>query len=323
MLILTGGAGFIGSVLLQRLNENGITDILIVDELDSSEKWKNLLGKQFDDYCPKDEFLEYLDEDLGKDDVSAVIHLGACTSTTERDAGYLMSNNFQFSKVLAEWCFWAEKPFIYASSASTYGDGSNGFSDDNKKIMKYRPLNAYGYSKYLFDQWLIENNYDEECTGFKFFNVFGPNEYHKGEMASLIYKAYHQVLSNGELKLFKSYNSVYKDGEFLRDFIYVKDCVDVLMWSLHNRLVKGIFNLGTGQARSWNDLASSLFRAMGREEKIQYIDMPKEIRSSYQYFTEAEIGKLRQAGYTKAFTVLEDAVKDYVQGYLMQPQPYL
>ena len=323
MIILTGGAGFIGSVLLQRLNENGITDILIVDELDSSEKWKNLLGKQFGDYCPKDEFLEYLDEDIEKDDVSAVIHLGACTSTTERDVDYLMRNNFHFSKVLAEWCFWAEKPFIYASSASTYGDGLNGFSDDNRKVSSYRPLNAYGYSKHLFDQWLIENNYDEECTGFKFFNVFGPNEYHKGAMASLIYKAYHQVLETGELKLYKSYNAKYKDGEFLRDFIYVKDCVDALMWSLHNPRVKGIFNLGTAKARSWNDLASALFAAMGREAKIQYIDMPEEIRHAYQYFTEAEVGKLRKAGYTQPFTELEDAVKDYVQGYLKQPQPYL
>ena len=323
MIILTGGAGFIGSVLLKRLNENGITDILIVDELDSSEKWKNLLGKQFDDYCHKDDFLEYLEEEIDKDDIDAIIHLGACTSTTERDVDYLMQNNFQFSKSLAEWCFWAEKPFIYASSASTYGDGSNGFSDDNQKIMKYRPLNAYGFSKHIFDLWLIENNYDEECTGFKFFNVFGPNEYHKGEMASLIYKAYHQVLESGELKLFKSYNPDYKDGESLRDFIYVNDCVDVLMWSLHNRNVKGIFNLGTGKARSWNDLASALFVAMGKNEKVKYVDMPENIRNAYQYFTEAEMGKLHKAGYSKPFTELEDAVKDYVQGYLMQSQQFL
>ena len=323
MIILTGGAGFIGSVLLKRLNDEGHTNILIVDSLDSSDKWKNLAGKQFDDYCHKDHFLEYLEEDLDKDDVEAIIHLGACTSTTELDVDYLMSNNYHFSKELAEWSIWAEKPFIYASSASTYGDGTNGFSDDNAKIHSYRPLNAYGYSKHIFDEWLVNNGYDELCTGFKFFNVFGPNEYHKENMSSLVYKAYNQVLETGKLKLFKSSDPNYKDGEFSRDFIYVKDCVDVLMWSFNNPSVKGIFNLGTGQARSWNDLASSLFIAMGREKKIEYIDMPLEIRSAYQYFTEAEMGKLREAGYSASFSDLENAVSDYVQGYLMQPQPYL
>ncbi|MDP4237413.1 MAG: ADP-glyceromanno-heptose 6-epimerase, partial [Bacteroidota bacterium] len=292
MIILTGGAGFIGSVLLQRLNENGITDILIVDSLDSSEKWKNLLGKQFDDYCHKDHFLEYLDEEIDKDDVDAVIHLGACTSTTERNVDYLMSNNYHFSKELAEWSIWAEKPFIYASSAATYGDGAFGFSDENAKINQYRPLNAYGYSKHIFDQWLIENEYDQHCTGFKFFNVFGPNEYHKGAMASLLYKAYNQVRMKGNLELFRSSNTRYEDGEFFRDFVYVKDCVDVLMWSFHNPEIKGIFNLGTGLARSWNDLAGSLFSAMGVEKKIKYVDMPEDIRASYQYFTQADIGKL-------------------------------
>lgn len=323
MIILTGGAGFIGSVLLKRLNDAGHTDILIVDDLNSSDKWKNLAGKQFDDYCHKEHFLDFLEEDLEKEDVETIIHLGACTSTTERDVDYLMTNNYHFSKELAEWCIWAEKPFIYASSASTYGDGTNGFSDDNGKIMSYRPLNAYGYSKHLFDQWLIQNTYDQHCTGFKFFNVFGPNEYHKGEMASLIYKAYHQVLETGALKLYKSYNPKYKDGEFLRDFIYVKDCVDVLMWSFNNPHVKGIFNLGTGKARSWNDLASALFQAMGRKSKIEYVDMPVDIRSAYQYFTEAEMEKLIKAGYNTPFLELESSVKEYVQGYLMQPQPYL
>ncbi len=322
MIILTGGAGFIGSVLLKRLNDEGHTDILIVDSLDTSEKWKNLIGKQFEDYCHKDDFLEFLEDDLDKEDVDAVIHLGACTSTTERDVDYLMLNNYHFSQELAEWCLWAEKPFIYASSASIYGDGANGFSDETQKTESYRPLNAYGFSKHIFDQWLIHHTFDQLCTGFRFFNVFGPNEYHKGDMASLVYKAYNQVLATGGLQLFRSGNDLFEDGEFSRDFIYVKDCVDVLMWSFNNPSVKGIFNLGTGKARTWNDLASALFIAMGKEKNINYVDMPEEIRSSYQYFTQAEIEKLRNAGYSSAFTDLESAVKDYVQGYLMQPVKY-
>jgi len=234
-----------------------------------------------------------------------------------------MKNNYEFSKSLAKWCFGADKPFIYASSASTYGDGSNGFSDDNKNINSYRPLNPYGFSKHIFDQWLIRHEFDKDCAGFKFFNVFGPNEYHKGTMASLVYKAYHQVSETGALKLFRSANPQYNDGEFLRDFIYVKDCVDVLIWAFKNPEVKGIYNLGTGKARSWNDLAKALFSAMGRKENIQYVDMPEEIRDAYQYFTEAEMTKLRKAGYSEDFTELENAVVDYVKTYLMKPQQYL
>lgn len=255
--------------------------------------------------------------------MEAVFHLGACTSTTVRDVDYLMRNNFEFSKTLAKWCLANDKPFIYASSASTYGDGSNGFSDDNKKINSYRPLNPYGFSKHLFDQWLIQHEFDTSCTGFKFFNVFGPNEYHKGDMASLVYKAYHQVSETGALNLFRSNNPKYKDGEFLRDFVYVKDCVDILMWAFKNPDVKGIFNLGTGKARSWNDLASALFAAMGKAQNIQYIEMPESIRPAYQYFTEAEMAKLHKSGYKMPFMELERAVKDYIQEYLMKPQPYL
>jgi ADP-L-glycero-D-manno-heptose 6-epimerase len=322
MIILTGGAGFIGSVLLARLNEEGYNDVLIVDELDSSDKWKNLIGKRFIGYIHKDDFISSLEE-RSWDGVEALFHLGACTSTTERNVDYLMKNNYEFSKKLAVWCQWNKTPFIYASSASTYGDGSNGFSDDNSVVDSYRPLNPYGFSKHIFDQWLIWAGFDKECTGFKFFNVFGPNEYHKGSMASLVYKAYHQVSETGALKLFRSANPKYQDGEFLRDFIYVKDCVDVLIWAFKNPEVKGIYNLGTGKARSWNDLAKALFSAMGKVENIQYIDMPQEIQGAYQYFTEADMSKLQGSGYKKSFAELDDAVRDYVQGYLMKPQPYL
>ncbi|MEP7235450.1 MAG: ADP-glyceromanno-heptose 6-epimerase, partial [Ignavibacteriota bacterium] len=234
-----------------------------------------------------------------------------------------MHNNYEFSRDLALWCFDAERPFIYASSASTYGDGSRGFSDANEHIESYRPLNPYGFSKHLFDLWLVRHEFDKLCVGFKFFNVFGPNEYHKADMASLVYKAYSQVMTSGSLNLFRSGDAAYKDGDFLRDFIYVKDCVDVLMWAFDIPATKGIYNLGTGKARSWNDLASALFAAVSKEKSINYIDMPENIRQSYQYFTEADMSKLRSAGYDKPFTALEAAVEDYVRGYLMQPEQYL
>lgn len=323
MVILTGGAGFIGSVMLERLNLAGVEDILVVDSLDSTEKWRNLIGKKFQDYCHKDALPEYLTETLEGSDVDAVIHLGACTSTTERDVDYLMRNNYLYSKMLAVWCFEHNKPFIYASSASTYGDGKLGFSDENEFTPRFRPLNAYGYSKHVFDLWLLQNGYDALAAGFKFFNVFGPNEYHKGAMASLVYKAYHQVKDTEVLQLFRSANPDYKDGEFLRDFIYVKDCVDVLMWAYENPSVRGIYNLGSGKARSWNDLATALFSAVGKEKRVEYIDMPASIASQYQYFTQADMQKLQRAGYTSPFMELEDSVADYVKNYLSKEQPYL
>lgn len=231
-------------------------------------------------------------------------------------------NNFAYTKSLAEWCFQHDIRFIYASSAATYGDGTEGFDDSNDETKRLKPLNLYGESKQEFDIWLIENHFYNRACGFKFFNVFGPNEYHKGAMASLVFKAYSQIVNDGTLRLFKSADPRYNDGEFSRDFIYVMDAVDVVMWALNNENVNGIFNLGTGKARSWNDLAHSLFSAMERPENIIYIDMPENVRKQYQYFTEANMTKLREAGYTKPFQSLEDSVKDYVQNYLSKPDPY-
>lgn len=323
MIILTGGAGFIGSVLLAELNRAGYDDIVVVDNLASTAKWKNLVGKKISEYFHKDDFLDIFEEDLDPHEIEAIIHLGACTSTTEMNVDYLLRNNYDYSKALAEWCFENEVRFIYASSASTYGDGSRGFSDANTIAQSLRPLNPYGYSKQLFDLWLLDNRYDTLCSGFKFFNVFGPNEYHKGSMASLVYKAYHQVKETGSLKLFKSADPRYADGEFVRDFIYVKDCVDVIMWSLETDGARGIYNLGTGIARSWNDLASALFTAMGKTTNITYVDMPAELRDSYQYFTQADMSRLRAAGYQKSFLSLEDSVLDYVTGYLAKAEANL
>lgn len=321
MIVLTGGAGFIGSVLLKRLNDAGHRDILVVDSLKTSDKWRNLVGKVFSDYADKETFPAVLAE-LAPEEVDAIIHLGACTSTTERDADYLMRNNYQYSKALAVWCFENDKQFIYASSAATYGDGALGFSDDHEKMFALRPMNMYGYSKHLFDLWLLENGFDRLCTGFKFFNVFGPNEYHKGAMASLVYKAFHQIRDTGKMKLFKSYHPSYKDGESVRDFLYVKDCVDVLIWSLENRDASGIYNLGSGKARSWNDLAKAIFKAMGREANIEYVEMPEAIRPAYQYFTEADMTKLRSEGYAKEFGLLENNIADYVNAYLSKENSY-
>jgi ADP-L-glycero-D-manno-heptose 6-epimerase len=234
-----------------------------------------------------------------------------------------MSNNYEYSKTLASWCFEHNIRFIYASSAATYGNGDLGFSDDTAILDTLKPMNLYGYSKHIFDQWLLHQGLDQKCAGLKFFNVFGPNEYHKGSMASLIYKAYHQIKERHSVNLFKSYHPDYKDGESLRDFIYVNDCADVILWLLKNPEANGIFNLGRGEAVTWNSIVTSVFFAMDMKPKIHYIDMPDEIRPNYQYYTKAEMGKLRAIGYEKPFTDITDAVHDYVREYLSKENPYL
>ncbi len=322
MYIVTGGAGFIGSAFVWKLNELGIDDILIVDNLGTTQKWKNLVNLRYYDYLHKDDFLEELYASRFSR-IESIIHMGACSSTTELDADYLMDNNFHYTKELAKYCLANNIRFIYASSAATYGDGSLGFSDDHSIIPKLKPLNMYGYSKQLFDLWALKKEILDKIVGIKFFNVYGPNEYHKGDMKSVVCKAYYQIKETGKLKLFKSYKPEYKDGEQKRDFVYIKDCVDVMAWFLERRDVNGIFNLGTGKARTWNDLAKATFSAMGLETNIEYIDMPEAIRDKYQYFTQADMKKLQDAGYKRKFTSLEDAVKDYVQNYLSKENQYL
>lgn len=323
MHILTGGAGFIGSCFLARLNAEGIDDILVVDNLGQTEKWKNLSGKRFQDYVHKRELLTRVEEDRLPKKITSIIHLGACSSTTETNAEYMLENNYRYSRVLAEWALKKGVRMIYASSAATYGDGALGFSDRDDECDKLRPLNVYGYSKQLFDQWALRSGASKKLAGLKFFNVFGPNEYHKGDMMSVVCKAFDQIGANGKLKLFKSYRPDYGDGEQRRDFIYVKDCCDVIQWLLQTPSVAGIFNLGTGQARSWNDLAHAVFSAMGRRPNIEYIEMSESLRPRYQYFTEAAMEKLRQAGYRQPFRTLEEGVEDYVKSYLEQPDRHL
>ncbi|WP_456324966.1 ADP-glyceromanno-heptose 6-epimerase [Desulfonauticus submarinus] len=322
MYIVTGGAGFIGSAFVWQLNQIGIDKILIVDNLSTSEKWKNLVGLRYTDYIHKESFLPLLTtEKLGK--IKAIIHMGACSSTTEKDADYLMSNNFHYSKTLTKYALSHDIRFIYASSAATYGDGSKGFDDNEKELESLRPLNMYGYSKHIFDLWLKRENLLSQVVGLKFFNVFGPNEYHKENMKSVVCKAYFQIKETGKIKLFKSYNPDYQDGEQKRDFVYVKDCTKIMSWLLKHPDVNGIFNVGTGKARSWNDLAKAVFRAMNLPENIEYIEMPKELQGKYQYFTQANMQKLSATGCPCNFLSLEDAILDYVQHHLSQDYPYL
>ncbi len=323
MIVLTGGAGFIGSCFLARLNAEGRDDVLVVDNLGKTEKWRNLQGKRFIDYVHKSEFLFRLENDLLPKTVTAIVHLGACSSTTETDAEYMMENNYQYTKRIAEWALAHSVRTIYASSAATYGDGGLGFSDDDSLCEQLRPLNVYGYSKQLFDLWALKTGAYRELAGIKFFNVFGPNEYHKGDMMSVVCKSFDQVNETKKIRLFASHRPDYANGEQKRDFVYIKDCCDVLWWLLNNPKVNGIFNLGTGQARSWNELANAVFSAMNVPANIEYMEMAESLKPKYQYFTEATVDKLRQAGYQTPFTDLNDAVRDYIQRYLSQQNRYL
>jgi ADP-L-glycero-D-manno-heptose 6-epimerase len=323
MIIVTGGAGFIGSAFVWKLNQESLDDIVIVDQLGTDDKWKNLVNRRFVDYIHKDDFLQMIGADKVPFKISAIVHMGACSSTTERDADYLWNNNYLYTKTLAQWSLKNRSRFIYASSAATYGDGTQGFSDDHSKIRQLRPINMYGYSKQVFDLWALRNSLDKKIAGIKFFNVFGPNEYHKGDMTSVIFKAFHQIKETGKVKLFKSYKKEYKDGGQLRDFVYVKDCVNAMWWLFNNPKANGIFNLGTGTARSWNDLIKAVFAAMKKNSNIEYIEMPQSLRNQYQYFTQAEMKKLKAAGCPVKFSSLEDSVRDYVVNYLQKADPYL
>ena len=319
MIIVTGGAGFIGSCIVRTLNDMGIEDIIIVDNIAQTDKWMNLRNKKYIEYINRDEFLLRLPDFEGK--VSHILHLGACSSTTEKDFDFLYKNNFEYTKTLWQWCAKNDISFIYASSAATYGDGSHGF-DDKDDITKLEPLNGYGYSKQLFDLWVRKELTDKNKTpkqyaGFKFFNVYGPNEYFKGKMASVIFHAFNKITETGKMELFKSYNLEYNDGGQLRDFVYVKDLCKVFKFMIEHPEINGLFNLCTGTARSFYDLAYSTFYAMKKEPVIDFIEMPENLKAKYQYYTKAEMSKLREAGYTASFYSLEDGISDYVQNYLM------
>ena len=318
MIVVTGGAGFIGSAVVWKLNQMGNDKIIIVDELGTEEKWKNLNGLMYVDFINKNDFISLILQHKAPSKILSIIHLGACSATTEKDADYLMRNNVHYSQELAKYSLENGVRFIYASSAATYGDGSLGYNDDESNLSALRPLNMYGYSKALFDLWIKRNALLDKVVGLKFFNVYGPNEYHKGDMRSVVHKAFEQVRDMGKVKLFKSYHPDYKDGEQKRDFIYVKDAVDITLFFLENKKRNGIFNVGTGKAQTWVELVTSVFNSVGKPVNIDFVDMPESIRGKYQYFTEANLMKLRSAGYDKPIMNVQDGVKDYIQNYLLK-----
>lgn len=318
MIIVTGGAGFIGSAIVWRLNTLGNNNVIIVDELGTTDKWKNLVGLKFQEFIHKDDFISAVVEDTVEFPIEAIIHMGANSSTTEKDADHLLSNNYLYTQELAKYSLSKKIRFIYASSAATYGDGSLGFVDDESKLETLRPLNMYGYSKQLFDLWAKKNKVLDKIAGVKFFNVYGPNEYHKGDMRSVVHKAFEQVRDTGKVRLFKSLHPKYKDGEQMRDFVYIKDAVDMTLYFLEHPDKNGIFNVGAGKARTWNDLVTALFHAVGKSVNIEYIDLPENLREKYQYFTEANLSKIKSAGYSEPTISLEDGVSDYVKNYLLR-----
>ena len=330
MIIVTGAAGFIGSAVVWQLNQLGIDDILISDKLKMEEKWCNISKTSYYDWIDRDELFDFLYKTNIK--IEAIIHMGACSATTEKDADFLMKNNYEYTKKLWNYCTEKQIKFIYASSAATYGDGEKGY-DDNISLEEHenlRPLNKYGYSKKIFDVWALKQEKTPKIwAGLKFFNVYGPNEYHKGRMASMIFHAYNQYNETGDVKLFKSHKDGYRDGEQLRDFVYIKDVTKVIVFMLginneNTVMQNGIYNLGTGKARSFYDLAKITLECMGgSKDNIKFIPMPEDLRGRYQYFTEAKMNKLIKNGYTESFYSLEDGVRDYVINYLLKEDKYL
>ncbi|MCG9875777.1 MAG: ADP-glyceromanno-heptose 6-epimerase [Leptospiraceae bacterium] len=311
-IVVTGGAGLIGSACVEELNQRGIDKIWIVDNLGQSEKWKNLTRLSYVDYFEKEDFIErVIHEDGFLNSVSHILHLGACSSTTEKDASYLISNNYEYTKILCHAALQNDAKFVYASSAATYGEGEEGY-DDNSPIQNLKPLNMYGYSKHMFDLYALKEGISERIVGLKYFNVFGFGEAHKAEMRSLVLKGYEQIFETGKLNLFKSYRNEYKDGEQMRDFLYVKDAAKMSIFFLFNDKF-GLYNLGRGVAETWNTLAKALFEAMHKPVSIEYIAMPEHLKAKYQYYTCATTDKLIKAGYSDGFTSIQDAVADYVR----------
>lgn len=329
MFMVTGGAGFIGSNIVAEIEAQRLGDIAICDVLGVDDKWRNIAKRGLRDIVHPLKLFEYLEQH--KSSIDAVIHMGAISSTTERDADKIVENNFMLSRRLWTWCAQHNVPFIYASSAATYGDGHDGFDDfdDPQNLARLRPLNPYGWSKHAFDRVVADNIYGSrresappQWAGLKFFNVYGANELHKGDQMSVVSKLYPQVMAGASARLFKSHHPDYQDGGQLRDFIYVQDCVNVIMWLLQNRSVSGLFNVGTGKARSFEDLAVATFAAAKMTAKIHFIDMPESLRGKYQYFTEANMNKLRSAGYNVPMYSLEDGIRHLVENYLARDDQY-
>ena len=321
MIVVTGAAGFIGSVLVGKLNSIGIENILMVDDFSNELKKVNWSSKKFSDKMDRADFLKWFDENASQ--VTFVYHIGARTDTTEFNKEIFDELNVNYTKAIWNTCTKNNIPLVYASSAATYGGGEQGYADNHNEIPALHPLNPYGWSKQEFDVWALQQtNTPPQWQGLKFFNVYGPNEYHKARMASVIFHSFHQINNTGKVKLFRSHRPDFKDGWQLRDFIYVKDLVNVCVFLMQNKVASGIYNLGTGQARSFYDLADSTFKAMDKTTDIEYVDIPADIRDKYQYFTEADMSKLIAQGYSTPFTTLEEGVRDYVTNYLSTNSVY-
>lgn len=326
MILVTGAAGFIGSVIVKELNSRGIFDLILCDHFESGDKWKNLRNLKFDSFVQVEDLFNHpIWKKAGG--LKAIYHMGACSDTTELNMDFLYKNNTEFTNQLLALSAAKNIPIVYASSAATYGAGEQGYSDDHKGVYKLKPLNKYGYSKQLSDEWILKQKKKPKVWfGVKFFNVFGPNEYHKGKMSSVVYQSFNQIRDVGFVKLFKSHRDDYKDGEQLRDFVYVKDVVRAMVELIDAGKKKpslsGIYNLGTGEARSFHDLVKATFSSMDKEANIQFIDMPAELRNQYQYFTQADMTKLKKALPKFKFMKLEDAVNDYVRTHLAQPDQH-
>lgn len=321
MIVVTGAAGFIGSCLVSKLNQSGLNDLILVDDFSNSEKNKNLDHKKFIQQIERSDFFDWLEMENPK--IDFIFHIGARTDTTEFDHRIFDELNVTYSRKIWNHCVTNSIPLVYASSAATYGLGEFGYSDNHELISKLVPLNPYGESKNEFDKWVLDQKVTPPFwAGLKFFNVYGPNEYHKGRMASVIFHAFNQIKDKGSVKLFRSHNPNYKDGEQLRDFIYVKDLIEVCLFLMQNKPISGIYNLGSGKARTFLDLVSNTFKSLDLNPNIEFIDTPEDIRDKYQYFTEADMTKLKAAGYTKPFHSLEEGVHDYVRNYLSTHQYY-
>ncbi|MGL5122897.1 MAG: ADP-glyceromanno-heptose 6-epimerase [Fusobacteriaceae bacterium] len=330
MIIVTGAAGFIGSTFIWKLNTMGIKDIIAVDKMRNGEKWLNLRKREYSDWVDKDELFSWLACNENAKKITGVVHVGACSATTETDGDFLMNNNYDYTKKLWNFCAENNINFVYASSAATYGLGELGYNDEmtEEEFQKLMPLNKYGYSKKYFDDWAFkQEKKPKQWQGIKYFNVYGPQEYHKERMASMVFHTYNQFNESGKVKLFKSHKKEYKDGEQLRDFIYIKDVLDVMYYFLMEKVESGVYNLGTGKARSFYDLSLTTMRAIKSDVKgedvIEFIPMPEDLRGRYQYFTEASMNKLKKSGYKKEFYTLEEGIKDYVENYLSKEDPYL
>ncbi|MCD6460697.1 ADP-glyceromanno-heptose 6-epimerase [bacterium] len=322
MILITGAAGFIGSVMACRLNRRRRNDLILCDNFMNTDKWKNVVGLKFVELIAPADLFDFLRTDKKAGKIEAVIHMGACSDTTESDVDYLMDNNVRFSIELCRWAVAQGSRFLYASSGAVYGNGNLGFSDSDELTPKLRPLNAYGFSKWVFDMWVLENGFIDKVAGLRFFNVFGPNEYHKGNMASVVFRAFALAQQEGRVRLFESHNDKYGHGDQERDFIYIDELLDTFFYLFDNKKINGIFNIGTGRTHTFRQLAISLLEALGKPENIEYFPMPEDIRDRYQYHTKADMGKLRSAGYPEQDDRFAEYVKKYVRSYLLSGNKY-